>query len=137
MPDSSKRVEAMVPLREILSSDNMAVLLASLASRAASNAANGSFSKVCARITRLTGYQLPSSIEAEIAEIITLRNAIVHDGDGLTREKAAVPARFTSVLDFLRVIAQICKDQSLPYSDDGWLVDDYWQHTRDDLGNES
>lgn len=100
MPDASKKEEAFVPLREVLAASDIESLHSALAHRAANNAANGAISKVFVRIKKLTGYQFSSSVESDLSVIISLRNAIVHDGESLTKKRAAVANRFESVHAF-------------------------------------
>lgn len=120
--DASRREEATVSLREVLAADDIVILRAALAKRAARNAANGAVPKIFARINALARHRIGAATEIAIADIMKLRNDIVHDGNSLTRAQARVPARFSSVLLLLEELALICRDNNLPYRDDGHLI---------------
>lgn len=123
MPNSSKREEAYVPLREVLAASSLSELRGELARRAARNASDGSIEKILERIYKLTRHRVAADVAAPIAEIVRLRNSIVHEGRTLTKVAASVDHRFESVYSLLREVAGICKAAGLPYLDEGGLVD--------------
>ncbi|HGM6050742.1 TPA: hypothetical protein ACKP5I_000822 [Stenotrophomonas maltophilia] len=123
MPNSSKREEAYVPLREVLAASSLSELHGHLARRASRNASDGSMERVFERIYKLTGHRVAVDVTAPIAEIVRLRNSIVHEGQTLTKVAAAIDRRFESVYSLLRELAGICKAEGLPYVDEGGLVD--------------
>ena len=97
-------------------------LLAKLAKKNATKACNGEIERVCGRINKMAGCEIPKVLQGEISELQQKRNRVVHEAAVLDSSLDDVNKYYTAVNDFLIILARAAESHGVHVYDPAYMI---------------
>ncbi len=117
-------IKGQVSLKMIVAKTSKEELIRELAKQAAKELISKSWKKAFDEINNISGKRkISTSIKKEILKILELRNKIIHENASFDIDEGIVNKAFTDAGVLLEELANILKDNNVPYSDPGYLID--------------
>ncbi|GEM_PF-3624705 len=100
-------------------------LLAKLAKRNAVKACNGEIEKVCGRIKKMAGCEIPKAILDDISELQKKRNRVVHEAAVLDSTLEDVQKYYEVVYNFLIILVKAAESHGVSVYDPANLITEW------------